>query len=546
VGVAYARPPPLGAWLPFASLHPLVEYDPYALPDMEAAEKRIRLALAAGERIAVYGDFDCDGLTATALLVQTLKALGGDPVVVIPTRLDGHGLQWEQLRALAEGGVTLVISADCGISASDEVAMAQTQGLDVIITDHHTPPSNGSLPNCPVVSPSRPDSRYPFPYLCGVGVAYKLAQVLLANEECSRELLDLVVLGTLADVVPLRDENRSFVLQGLDHLRSTERPGLRALFAVAGIEPTQVTPTAVAFYLAPRINAANRMADPHLAYDLITARDSVTAARLANELNTHNRLRQELVSEHLEPLLASLGSSAELVQAVRDGRRPPLLFVEGTWPSGISGLLASKLAEAYGLPTVVVAQQEGEVVGASVRSIPGVDISELLEICQSSRPGLFLRYGGHTGAGGFAVRVEHLAEARTALEEVAAIHVPRETVGVILHIDAEVSLAQIDLHAVSQVERLAPFGAGFPEPLFLTRHVYLTERRLVGREGKHLQIRVRRGQAHVRGVLFNHDAPLTLVAESEPVDIVFSLGRDEWQGESYPKIYIRDWRRSEV
>src|SRR5579872_781886 len=272
-----------------------ISHDPFLLPDMDRAVRRISQAVERGERVAVYGDFDCDGLTAAAVLVATLEGLGLRPIAYIPEREDGHGLHPEGLAALADQGVELVVTADCGISAIEEVRVARGMGMDVVVTDHHEARIDGSLPDCPTVDPTRHDSEFPFRSLCGVGVTYKLAQALastLPGAPDPDDVLDLVALGTIADVVPLLDENRSLVIRGLHRLRQTRRPGLAALFEAAGGDRKRIDPVAVGFYLAPRINAANRMATPQLAYDLITASDPGRAAELAALLSDHNQARQ--------------------------------------------------------------------------------------------------------------------------------------------------------------------------------------------------------------------------------------------------------------
>ncbi|HEX6510350.1 MAG TPA: DHH family phosphoesterase, partial [Chloroflexota bacterium] len=321
-----------------------ITHDPFLLPDMERAVDRIARAVETGERVAVYGDFDCDGITATAVLVTTLQRLGLSPIAHIPTREDGHGLHPVALAELSDRGVTLVVTADCGITSMVEVQVALGMGMDVVVTDHHEARLDGSLPQCPAVDPTRLDSLYPFRSLSGAGVAYKVAQALrlrLPGAPDPDDLLDLVALGTVADVVPLRDENRFLVARGLERLRRTQRPGLLALYEVAGIERSRIDPVSVGFYLAPRINAANRMATPRLAYDLVTAADEHIAAELARQLSAYNGQRQTLVAETFDAVAAELGDQSNMAEAVRAGSRAPIVIVVGRWPAGISGLLAS-------------------------------------------------------------------------------------------------------------------------------------------------------------------------------------------------------------
>jgi single-stranded-DNA-specific exonuclease len=523
-----------------------VEHDPFSLPDMEAAAERIERAIRARERIAIYGDFDADGITATAVLVFSLRALGVEPVAYIPTREYGHGLHPEALASLADERVSLVITADCGVTAVEEVQVARGMGMDVIVTDHHEARADGSLPDCLVVAPTRHDSLYPCRFLCGVGLAYKLAKALhsrMPRAGDPDDLLDLVALGTVADIVPLRDENRTLVIRGLRRLMETSRPGLLALFKAAGVDAGKIDPVAIGYYLAPRINAANRMATPRLAYDLITATDEMVAADLARQLSHHNERRQVLVEQHLEEIASRIGPPAEVAAEVAAGRRPPVLVVTGDWPAGISGLLASKLVDAYGLPAFVAADGGGEVVSVSARSVPGVRIDELLESAEASLPGgLFLGYGGHAGAGGFSVARERLEEAIGILADGAAGTVAVDEIGAVMTVDAEVSLAALSLAAAQGVRSLAPFGIGFPEPLFLTRNVTVkTVRPMNG--GRHVRLRLAQGRDTYRdAVWFSAPPEAASLRPGTSIDIVYHLCIDEWNGLQKQELRIRDWR----
>jgi single-stranded-DNA-specific exonuclease len=522
-----------------------ISHDPFLLPDMERAVERIAQAVDRSETVAVYGDFDCDGITSAAALVSTLKGLALNPIALIPDREDGHGLTPEGLAALADQRVSLVITADCGITAIEEVRVARGMGMDVIVTDHHEPRIDGSLPDCPAVDPKRRDSEYPCRFICGVGVAYKLAQALAARLPAAPDpelLLDLVALGTVADVVPLLDENRSLVLQGLARLRDTERPGLLALFEAAGIDRSRIDPVAIGFYVAPRINAANRMATPQLAYDLITASDPDRAAKLAAQLSDHNQRRQLLVAKKFEMIAEQIGDPASIAEEVQARGRPPLLMIVGDWPAGISGLLASKLVETYGLPAFVGSDTGTGIVSVSARGVPNVRIDELLERSESALPGgIFLGYGGHAGAGGFRVDRERLAQARQLLEEQGYRQIPIDEIGAVLPIDAEVSLRSLTLDAARRVRTLAPFGIGFTEPLFLARNVVLKRRSHLG-NGKHARISVQQGSARMDGIIFNAPEQFAEIALETKLDTVFHFQLNEWQGLLKPELCIRDWR----
>jgi single-stranded-DNA-specific exonuclease len=524
-----------------------VSHDPFLMSGMEPAVERIGRAVEAGERVAVYGDFDCDGITAAAVLLETLHGLGLQPVAHIPTREDGHGLHPEALAALSDSGIDLLVTADCGITAIEEVQVARGMGLDVIVTDHHEPRPDGSLPNCPVVAPTTLDSAYPFRTLCGAGVAYKLAQGLAARLPHAPDpdaLLDLVALGTVADVVPMRDENRSLVMRGLEYLKRTSRPGLVALFEAAGVDPSRIDPTSIGFYLAPRINAANRMATPQLAYDLLTATDPEVAREVAQQLSRLNSDRQTLVAGKLTEVLSLFGEPAALASDVAEGRRAPVVVVDGDWPTGISGLLASKLAETYGLPAFVGALDPGGLMAVSARGIPGVRIDELLESCETALPGgLFVGYGGHSRAGGFRVAADRWKLTRSILEEQAQRQIQIDAVGAVLSIDAEVPLAHLTIGAAKQILSLAPFGMDFSEPLFLGRNVTLKRLSPVS-GGRHARCRFMQSGRPMDGVFFNAPKEFMDLPLETPLDLVFHLQLNEWQGRLKPEIRLRDWRLS--
>lgn len=523
----------------------LIDYDPFLMPDVREAVARIESAVSNHERVAVYGDFDCDGMTAAAALVETLSAYGLDPLVYIPERDAGHGLTPQGLAALSEADVTLIVTADCGIGAVEEVEIAKGMGMDVVVTDHHQPRADGVLPDCPVVSPTRHDSQYPFPFLCGAGVVYKLAQALHASHPGNAnpdDLLDLVGLATIADVVPLLDENRSLAIRGLRSLQSTTRPGLLALFAACEIEPSRVDATSVGFYVAPRLNAANRMATPRLAYDLITASDAAAATPLAAHLSALNGQRQTLVTRHLQRLLSEIGDAKIFGDEVRAGKRSPIVIAMGDWPPGISGLLASKLVDTYGVPAFVGSTAGTETTSVSARGTALARIDEILEECAAAHEdGLFLGYGGHAGAGGFRIATTDLERARESLESASRHHVTAEHTGKTLIVDAEVPLRVLHIAAVDKVRELAPFGNGFPEPLFLTRGVTVVKAaRIPG--GEHVRLTVAQNGIRMPAVCFGAGSALLQIPLGSRIDIVFHVDINEWQGMRAVELRIRDWR----
>jgi single-stranded-DNA-specific exonuclease len=377
-------------------------HDAYALGDVTSACQLLHEAVAQGTRVCVHGDYDVDGICATALAVTCLRDLGADVGWHLPSRFEeGYGLSGETLGRLAEEGYGLVLTVDCGITAVEEVAEARRLGLEIVVTDHHRP--GGVLPDCPIVA-TRP-SEYPFPELCGTGVAFKLLQVL-AGDPLARHL-DLVALATIADVVPLVDENRAFAVAGLRELARTQRPGLRALMAVASVDPAAVDEGAVAFRLAPRINAAGRLCRPEAALDLLLATDEKDASRLASKLEELNRDRRLVEERIVREAVAQVDSWSE----TRRRARGYVLADEG-WHEGVIGIVASRLVERYGRPVVMIAGTDGEWKGSG-RSLPAYDLHAGLAACAEHLE----RFGGHRAAAGLSIRpdaVDAFAEAFAA------------------------------------------------------------------------------------------------------------------------------------
>src|ERR671919_457678 len=371
-------------------------HDPFLLGDMQAAVERIRAAVPAGERICVHGDYDVDGICATALAILTLRELGADADWHLPSRFEeGYGVSGETIARLADDGCGLLITVDCGITAVEEVAEARARGLDVIVTDHHRP--GETLPDCPVVA-TRP-SAYPFPELCGTGVVHKLAQALLGpRHPVVDRHADLVALATIADVVPLLDENRSLAIAGLRALARTQKPGLRALMRSAHVDPAAVDAAAVGFRLAPRINAAGRLCRPDVALELVLTDDADTAGKLAAELETLNRDRQAVEDRILR---AAVRTVEEWPEAKRR-RRGYVLWSED-WHEGVNGIVASRLVERFGRPVVLIAKSQDAWKGSG-RSVPAFDLHAALGCCSEHLE----RFGGHRAAAGLSIAEEQL------------------------------------------------------------------------------------------------------------------------------------------
>jgi len=498
----------------FYKPHLAPDYDALELPGMNEAISRVRAAIEAHETIALYGDFDVDGVTSVAVLHEGLKPLGASLITYIPDRFtEGYGLNFGAVQRLRAEGVSLLVTADCGISSVAEVAYANELGLDVIILDHHTVPE--VMPAAvAAVNPKRLDSPYPFDELAAVGVAYRFLEVLY--EACGRALdtsafIDLAALGTVVDVAPLFDENRRIVTEGLARMQRGLRPGLEALARVSGTPAERFNAETLGFAIGPRMNAAGRLAHANIALDLMLARDPLTARTLAEQLDHLNRQRQAQTEEAMDIAEELLGASDD-----------PLIMVaaEGIGP-GIVGLVASRLADRRNRPAIVLSKGPEES-RASARSVPGFDIVSAIR----KEKELLVRHGGHRAAAGFTVRNEHLDLLRERLINTAAEQLGWEPPRRLIDIDAEARLGELDGLEIKGLMRFEPCGQGNRKPVLLTRGVQLKDAKTVGATGDHLKVAVKDGPVTWRGIAFRQ-------AEAEldgEVDIVFSLQRD-WRGD---------------
>jgi single-stranded-DNA-specific exonuclease len=512
-------------------------HDPFLLKGMDAAAERIVSAISEGESIAVYGDFDTDGVTAVALLMQAITAMGGDIQPYIPHRVrEGYGLNTEAIDALAASGVRLLITVDCGISNAAEVAYAATRGVDVIVTDHHTPPE--TLPAAhAVINPRQPGCEYPYKHLVGVGIAYKLVQALVRRGLRSglrgRELLDVVALGTVADMGPLTGENRVLVKAGLESLNETRRPGLRALVDAAGLAAGAIKSADIGFGLAPRLNAAGRLDDAVRAYQLLLAEDDAAALVIAADLSQANRRRQDLTKELQQAARAGAETLGKL-------QHPVVFLDDPTFQAGLVGLVASRLVDDLGRPVVMVERGEQTSRG-SARSVPGFNIVEAL----ADSAELLVRYGGHAAAAGFTIETARLAELEQRLLAYAATHLPEEALTPALDIDAVVPLGAATWELYQQLEALQPFGQGNPQPVLMSERVRVIGAWPRGSEGRHLKLRLDAGNGTaVEAMAFKlgHLAPH--FQRPRAIDVVYTLDRNDWNGNTTLQLNMKDFRSS--
>ncbi len=522
--------------------------DPFRMNGIAAAVERIRAAIAASEPIVVYGDFDADGVTATALLVQALQAFGAQVTPYIPHRVDeGYGLNRDALEKIAGGGGRLVITVDCGIRSAAEVAFGNTLGLDIIVTDHHSIQQVDGQdvlpPALAVVNPKQAGDPYPAKDLAGVGLAFKLAQALLIAEKRSpsapapvdlaeRDLLDLVALGTVADLAPLLGENRALVRRGLAELNKPRRPGVIAMLEETRLLAGRVDATAIGFVLGPRLNAAGRLDTAKISYDLLTAPDVLTAQPLAAQVSELNRQRQDLTAEKV--LLAK-----ELIGAERPDRFLYLIS-HHDFPPGIVGLVAGRLTEELYRPALV-AEVGPETTHGSARSIPEFNITAALDECRE----LLVRHGGHAAAAGFTVRNEDLPTLRARLEEIAARELAGQDLQPALVVDAAVALGDLDWAVYDLLRQLEPCGYANPQPVFAALGVELAGYRQVGAERQHLKLSVRDPQtrqtwdaiAFRQGHWFGQLAPR--------IDVAFTLEANEFNGERRLQLNVKDLRKAQ-
>jgi single-stranded-DNA-specific exonuclease len=498
-------------------------HDPFALGDMTAAVAAIRAAIARGARICVHGDYDADGICATALAVFLLRELGADPVWHLPSRFEeGYGLSSQTLERLAAEGVNLVLTVDCGITAVAEVDEARRLGLEVVVTDHHRP--GEQFPDCPVVATLKGD--YPFAGLCGTAVVWKLAEAMLGSDHAFLDRhLDVVALATVADIVPLVDESRALALAGLRRLAQTQKPGLRALMRVAGVDPAACDEGAIGFRLAPRINASGRLGHPEAALSLLLSDDADEARKLAEQLEDLNRERQAVEERILRAALDEINSWPAARQSCRG-----YVVAGADWHEGVIGIVASRLVERFARPVVLIAGTKG-----SGRAPGSFDLHGALAACEEHLE----RFGGHRAAAGLTIRAENIDAFAEAFAAHADALLSDEDLKPQVAIDAIVAGRELGLELCEELGRLAPFGLGNPGITLLVDDCELSELNTVG-EGKHLRFRVRqRGRDAGSAIAFGFGSQLDHFRRVGRYDVAFRLQENRWNGTVAPQLVVR-------
>ena len=508
-------------------LEPSLEdlHDPYLLHDMDKAVDRIRQAIEQGELILVYGDYDADGMTSASIVKESLEQLGAECLVYLPNRFtDGYGPNASVYKYFIEQqGVSLIVTVDNGVAGHEAIDLAQSMGVDVIVTDHHSMPE--VLPDAyAIVHPEHPEADYPFKQLAGCGVAFKLACALL--EEVQVELLDLVAIGTIADMVSLTDENRIMVQYGLEVLRNTQRIGLQELFEIAGISSSDITEGTVGFQLAPRLNALGRLADPNPAIDLLTGFDDEEVHEIALMIQEKNEERKEIVQAIYE----------EAKSLVDPNKSVQVLAKEG-WNPGVLGIVAGRLLEELGQTVIVLNIEDGRAKG-SARSIEAVDIFEALDPHRS----IFLAFGGHAGAAGMTLEVEQL----DALSEILETYVKDKGIAAKgksrLYLDEELDLESLSLDTVKSFEKLAPFGMDNQKPVFYIRDFQVENARSMGAGDSHLKLKISKGTANFEVVAFGQGAKATEFAQTKQLELAVTLSVNQWNGQTTLQLMMVDAR----
>jgi single-stranded-DNA-specific exonuclease len=513
--------------------------DPMLMEGMASGVQTILAAIEKQEKITIYGDYDADGLTATALLLNFFSDLGISVAPYVPNRLrEGYGLNREAIRQISKAGTGLIITVDCGISAGKEIALAKELRLDAVVTDHHQV-SGASRPDCPVINPHQPDCPFPFKDLAGVGLAFFLAVAVRAalrqkgwfngrSEPDLREYLDLVALGTVADRVPLIGQNRMLVKGGLRRIPDSRWPGIRTMMDAAGVKPSAITSDDLAFRLGPRLNAPGRMGDSKTGLDILTVSETEAASALAQRLNIANSRRQDLEQNILD-------RSEDMIRRenlIAD-RRSLLLWGEN-WHQGVLGIVASRLVDRYHRPSLVVGVREG-VASGSGRSIDGFDLYKALNRLSP----LFDKFGGHAHAAGFRLDEGNLEVLKRDLEALAAKELSDQDMVPAIRVDSHLYLKDVSRQTINDIAALSPFGERNPEPVFLARSLYVAGSRVVG--DRHLKLRVRQGETILEAIGFGMGRCHSLNGES--VDMLFTPELNTWQGAETIQLKIVDLRR---
>lgn len=514
-------------------LNPVMDflYDPMLLKDMDKAVARIKSALFGKEKITVYGDYDADGITSTCILIKLLKSLEANVDYYIPSRLEeGYGLNKKAIKKIYQQDTRLLITVDNGISSYEEVEFAKQLGIDVIITDHHEP--GDLIPKAvAVVNPKQEDCEYPFKDLAGVGVAFKLAQALTKMDpKMLQEFVELTALGTIADIVPLLDENRVIAKNGLKYMQKTSNKGILAMFSNLKLDQTSIDSGKIAYIIAPRINAAGRMGKADAALELLLTEDEAYAFELANILEKVNQERQSTEQKIFNEAKKIIEEDVDLE------KNKVIVLSNSNWHPGVIGIVASKLVDIYHRPCILITKEDEKTGKGSGRSIPGFNLYESLTHFSE----MLLSYGGHEQAVGLSIKFDDIEEFRDKINTYAAEILKSEEIIPRLNIDLELNEQDITLDLAEQLELMEPFGYGNPKPVFVCKNLSLNSIRTVGNQNKHLKMSFNYKGNQIEAIGFNFGSYIKQLNSAQFLDIVFNLEVNCWRGSKEPQFNIID------
>ncbi len=522
-------------------IHPTEDLllDPFLMLGMKEAVTRILKAIKNNEKITIYGDYDVDGITSTAIMVKFLRSHRADVTYYIPDRLEeGYGINKTAIDKIAAGGTTLLITVDCGITAVNEVLYAKEKGIDTIITDHHECKDEIPEAYC-LLNPKQPKCTYPFKRLAGVGVAFKLLQALTIEmhfhmQELIEEYIDLVAIGTVADVMPLVGENRIIVKKGLELLAFTMNKGLRALADIIDLNLADVQTGTIGFMIAPRINAAGRMGDPRCAVELLLATDEMSAKKYAEQLDNENRERQETEISILEDALKMIEES----EKYKDDY--VLVLSHDGWHHGIIGIVASKISERFHKPCILISTDD-ETGKGSGRSIRSFNLFKALDFCQDS----LLKFGGHDLAAGLSIAPDKIDEFREKINLYAKDTLTEEDFTPLLYIDSELPPEYINMNTAERLSILEPYGMGNASPMFFAKEMRISQIRPLS-EGKHIKLTLRSGEYYIDAVGFNMGHLVESLKQDDLIDIAFNLDINVYRGMRHLQVLLKDVKMSEI
>ncbi|MFD2446183.1 single-stranded-DNA-specific exonuclease RecJ [Bacillus sp. CGMCC 1.16607] len=504
-------------------------HDPFLLKDMDITVKRIKEAIERQEPILIFGDYDADGVSSTTVLMKVLTELGANVDFYIPNRFtEGYGPNEAAFRQAFENGIKLIITVDTGISALKEAKLVKELGVDLIITDHHEP--GPELPDAfAIIHPKLEDSQYPFKELAGVGVAFKLAHALLG--QVPEHLLEIAVIGTIADLVPLKDENRSIAKAGIQKLIQTNNVGLKALFKVCGIDPNTISEETIGFTLGPRINAAGRLGDADPAVQLLLTNDYEEAIELAEEIDQINRSRQSIVNEITEEAISMVE------QTLSESDQKVLVIGKENWNAGVVGIVASRLVDKYYRPTIVLCYDlEKGLAKGSARSIEGFDLFQNLSQCKDILP----HFGGHTAAAGMTLNLKDVSDLRDRLNELASQQLTEEHFVPVTNLDGEFQLEELQLDSIKEMMLLAPFGMDNSKPKILLKDANIANIRKIGTDQNHLKMTIEKNGLLMDGIGFGLGQIFDEISPSSTISVIGEVSINEWNNVQKPQIFLQD------